>query len=131
ARSFKKRARVRVLECVDPGPHPALSLRLRPIGLALRGAVLLPKGEGHVFQFFANLDRGGHRPPLQYRKMPNTYEAVIGLECHAQLLTNSKLFCSCSTKFGEAPNANTCPVCLGLPDALPVLKRETVALAIR
>jgi aspartyl-tRNA(Asn)/glutamyl-tRNA(Gln) amidotransferase subunit B len=64
-------------------------------------------------------------------RMTRHYEAVIGLECHAQLLTNSKLFCSCSTKFGEAPNMNTCPVCLGLPGALPVLNRVAVALAVR
>src|SRR5262245_35221502 len=64
-------------------------------------------------------------------RMDSKYEAVIGLECHCQLLTNSKLFCSCSTKFGEPPNMNTCPVCLGLPGALPVLNRVAVAMAVK
>jgi aspartyl-tRNA(Asn)/glutamyl-tRNA(Gln) amidotransferase subunit B len=59
------------------------------------------------------------------------YEAVIGLEVHAQLLTQSKLFCGCSTAFGAAPNTQVCPVCLGLPGSLPVPSREAIALATR
>ena len=59
------------------------------------------------------------------------YEPVIGLEIHAQLLTDAKIFCGCSTKFGAAPNTHTCPVCLGMPGVLPVLNRKVVAFMIR
>ncbi|PCM56037.1 Asp-tRNA(Asn)/Glu-tRNA(Gln) amidotransferase GatCAB subunit B, partial [Campylobacter sp. BCW_8712] len=58
------------------------------------------------------------------------FEVVIGLEVHTQLNTKTKIFCSCATSFGEAPNTNVCPTCLALPGALPVLNEEVVKKAI-
>jgi aspartyl-tRNA(Asn)/glutamyl-tRNA(Gln) amidotransferase subunit B len=59
------------------------------------------------------------------------YEPVIGLEVHVQLLTKTKIFCGCSTRFGDPPNSNVCPVCLGLPGTLPVLNKRAVEMAMR
>jgi len=63
--------------------------------------------------------------------MDSRYEVVIGLEVHVQLTTKTKIFCGCSTEFGQQPNSQTCPVCLGLPGALPVLNRQVVENAIK
>src|SRR5690349_728144 len=60
-----------------------------------------------------------------------SFETVVGFEIHAELSTASKIFCGCSTVFGQPPNTQTCPVCLGLPGTLPVLNEKAVDLALR
>src|SRR5574341_2258518 len=59
------------------------------------------------------------------------YESIIGMEVHAQLLTDSKSFCGCSASYGADPNSQTCPVCLGMPGVLPVLNKKAVEYAIK
>lgn len=73
---------------------------------------------------------GKEQEPRTGKPGSGDYEAVIGLEVHAQLNTSTKLFCPCPTSFGSDPNSNTCPVCSGQPGALPVLNREAVSMAI-
>ena len=82
------------------------------------------------FAFGARVDlreTGGSKVAI----VSTQYQTVVGLEIHAQLMTRTKLFCSCSTEFGNSPNSNVCPVCLGLPGSLPVLNRRAVQMAVR
>ena len=62
--------------------------------------------------------------------MSRQYETVIGLEVHVELATKTKIFCSCPTAFGGAPNTHTCPVCTGMPGSLPVLNKQVVEYAL-
>src|SRR5207245_6269287 len=77
------------------------------------------------------LRRGAGGPRDDGGLMPAAWETVVGLETHAQLRTVSKMFCGCSAAFGAPPNTNVCPVCLGLPGALPVPNELALKLAVR
>ena len=68
---------------------------------------------------------------LDYDEALATYDPVMGFEVHVELNTNTKMFCGCATEFGAEPNTQTCPVCLGLPGALPVVNAKGVESAIR
>jgi aspartyl-tRNA(Asn)/glutamyl-tRNA(Gln) amidotransferase subunit B len=88
-------------------------------------------GRGGCYNAEFPMSRTTEEPTRVGPEVMARYEAVIGLEVHAQLETLTKAFCGCSTKFGAEPNSNTCPVCLGLPGALPVLNRRALELAMR
>ena len=83
------------------------------------------------YNFTLIMARTAPEAPRMAPEIMEKYEAVIGLEVHAQLETQTKAFCGCLTRFGDAPNSNTCPVCLGLPGALPVLNKRALELAMR
>ena len=84
-----------------------------------------------MFRVAYALERGARRARRTDVSRDRDYEMVVGLEVHVQLKTRTKVFCGCSTDFGAPPNANTCPVCLALPGALPVLNEHAVELATR
>ncbi|MFH0974352.1 MAG: Asp-tRNA(Asn)/Glu-tRNA(Gln) amidotransferase subunit GatB [Spirochaetota bacterium] len=94
-------------------------------GPALQGTSYLVPPQGRSGAGTASEENGNRAAVAEA-----DYEAVIGLEVHAQLRTRTKLFCACSTQFGREPNANTCPVCSGHPGVLPVLNKEAVSMAI-
>jgi aspartyl-tRNA(Asn)/glutamyl-tRNA(Gln) amidotransferase subunit B len=102
--------------------HKGSGLSRNGVRIILDIIAIFHKNDNITFPYF---------PHFRSIMIPMEFEPVIGLEVHAQLLTRSKLFCGCSTQFGAPPNSNTCPVCLGLPGALPVVNREAVAMAVK
>jgi aspartyl-tRNA(Asn)/glutamyl-tRNA(Gln) amidotransferase subunit B len=78
-----------------------------------------------------NKPQNGIRENRIYKDVIVQYEAVIGLEIHAQLLTDTKMFCGCSTRFGSEPNTQTCPVCIGMPGVLPVINKKAIEYVIK
>src|SRR5208282_4902409 len=103
----------------------------RGVRRSLRRRRLALKLGGRCYNFATTMTRTTQEAPRIAPELMVKYEAVIGLEVHAQLETLTKAFCGCSTRFGDAPNSNTCPVCLGLPGALPVLNKRALELALR
>src|ERR1700678_2475816 len=88
-------------------------------------------GHGHAGATIQRLAHGAGLHPkllLDWKAGTMSYEAVIGLETHVQLKTKSKMWCGCANEFGAPPNANVCPVCLGLPGVLPVANEEALRL---
>ncbi|GIL57448.1 hypothetical protein Vafri_12668 [Volvox africanus] len=112
--------------CSSLGSDTSLFMRPLPLSAASSPALW---GQRVVCRSAATV-----APPTQTAASAGTeveYEAIIGIECHVQLLTRTKAFCSCPSEFGSQPNSNVCPVCLGHPGTLPVLNAEMVTLAVR
>ena len=124
---------------------PAASARAGlPIGLQLQGPPFEEERllrAAHMFQqatdWHTRCPAAGkqhaqaHRSPKLATMTVQPYTTIIGLEVHVQLLTRTKLFCGCSTKFGAPPNTQTCPVCIGMPGTLPVMNRRAFELALQ
>jgi len=105
---------------------------LSPEGLPVGVQVLAPAlGETVMMRVAASLEAAAPRQARGPVTPVTEYETVVGLEVHCELATATKLFCGCRNAFGEAPNTNICPVCLGLPGSLPVINRRAVELALR
>ena len=109
-----------------------------PIGAQLIGPALgdlAVLDAAHAYQQETDWHKGRlrHGPPRGERRRGRsmTWETVIGLETHVELATRTKIFCSCTTEFGGAPNTHCCPVCTGMPGTLPVLNQQVVELAVK
>ena len=98
---------------------------------AVRFVLTTPYGDGYQGAFERRVTASESRLSMTHPGIPETFEAVIGLECHAQLNTKSKMFCPCSTAYtGAQPNTHVCPVCFGIPGVLPVINAQAVEYGI-
>ena len=93
---------------------------------------IVPRGRSAHRLGRSGLHANGRNNRLTKSSMTESpYTIIIGLEVHVQLLTESKMFCGCGTKFGEPPNTQTCPVCIGMPGSLPVMNRKAFELSLK